>query len=312
MGVLDSNVHQSIPRIDTHFPPSRRQLLLHDHAGTGFPSWVPLMNGGAPAGVVSFNGHGLELISPDVMTNSPNGQMFGASALNRLSRPMGVGQGGFSKIYVEWEWYARIFRTASAVFNYSKGFEFGIDTADHGSPSATQPALGNRTLAMARCCIFDESGPAYHGGKWQMCTGDAASPGWTNITDKDGKVASPVTPGYERLAVGMNYGKWIRQYTEQVFDLTGGGVTGATSAILEGLRHNGVGFGSLANGPVGYDPKIATNPRANELKTPGLVPAKATDAGFQGGLNIYCQIDNRSNQLSKAKLVIARVRVVAF
>jgi hypothetical protein len=112
--------------------------------------------------------------------------------------------------------------------------------------------------------------------------------------------------------VGMNYGKWVRQYTEQVFDLTGGGVSGATSAVLEGLRHNGVGFGSLAVGPTGYDPSILTNPRANELKTTALLPAQSTDAGFQGGLNIYAQIDNRSNQLSKAKLVISRVRVVAF
>lgn len=312
MGILDSNVSQSVPKIDTRFPPSRRQVLLHDHAGTGFPSWVPLGNGGAPAGVVSFNGQGLELISPDVMTNTPNGQMFGASALNRLSRPMGVGQtNGFSKVYLEWEWYARVFRTVSSVFNYSKGFEFGIDTSDHGTAGA-QPVLGNRSLAMTRCCIFDESTATYFGGKWQMCTGDATAPAFTNITDLSGNLASPTVSGYERLAVAMNYGKWVRQYTEQVFDLTGGGVSGATSAVLEGLRHNGVGFGSLAGGPTGYDPVVGTNTRANELKTTTLKPAQSTDAGFQGGLNIYAQIDNRSTQLSKAKLVLARVRVVAF
>lgn len=270
------------------------------------------MNAGAPAGVLSFNGHGLELISPDVSTNSPNGQMFGASALNRLSRPMGVGKtGGFSKIYIEWEWYARVFRTASSVFNYSKGFEFGIDTADHGAAGA-QPVNANRSLAMCRCTIFDESNTTYYGGKWQITTGSAGSPSMTDITDKDGNIASPTVTGYERLAVGMNYGKWIRQYTEQVFDLTGGGVSGATSAVLEGLRHNGVGFGSLAVGPTGYDSNIGTNAHANELKTTTLKPAQSTDAGFQGGLNIYAQIDNRSTQLSKAKLTIARVRVVAF
>jgi hypothetical protein len=288
---------------DRSFPPARRQVLLHDHAGTGFPSWVPLVNGGAPAGVVSFNGHGLELISPDVTANSPNGQMFGASALNRLARPA-----AWNKVYLEWEWYARVFRSASSVFNYSKGFQFGIDTADYGVAGA-QPSLANRTLAMTRCTIFDESDTTYYGGKWQITHGAAGAPSMVDITDKDGNKAAPTV--FPALTVGLNYGKWVRQYTEQVFDLTGGGVAGATSAVLEGLRHNGTGFGSLA-GTTGYDPNISTNPHANELKTVALLPAQSTDAGFQGGLNIYAQIDNRSTQLSKAKLTIARVRVVAF
>lgn len=311
MGLVFGQV-DAVPRPDLSFPPARRRVLLHDHAGTGFPSWVALMNGGAPAGVVSFNGQGLELISPDVSTNTPNGQMFGASALNRLTRPAGVGRtGGLNKVYLEWEWSARVFRTAASVFNNSKGFEFGIDTADFGTAGA-QPVNANRTLAMCRCTVFDETAVTYYGGKWQITHGDAAAPSMVNITDLSGNLASPTVAGYEALAVGLNYGKWVRQYTEQVFDLTGGGVSGATSAVLEGLRHNGVGFGSLATGPTGYDPNISTNTRANELKTVALLPAQSTDAGFQGGLNIYCQIDNRSNQLSKAKLVINRVRVVAF
>lgn len=309
---MASEVSEVTVGVDLAFPPARRQLLLHDHAGTGFPSWVALMNGGAPAGVVSFTGQGLELISPNVATNAPNGQMFGASALNRLTRPAGVGEvDGLSKVYIEWEWCARVFRTANSVFNFSKGFEFGIDTADYGI-AGPQPVNANRTLAMTRCVIFDESAAAYFGGKWQITHGDAAVPSMVNITDLDGNLASPTVAGYEGLAVAMNYGKWVRQYTEQVFDLTGGGVVGATSAVLEGLRHNGVGFGSLAIGPTGYDPDVTTNTRANELKTTDLLPAQSVDAGFQGGLNIYCQIANRSNQLSKAKLMINRVRVVAF
>ncbi len=301
VGEVDATV-----KPDRTFPPARRQVLLHDHAGTGFPSWVPLMNGGAPNGVVSFNGQGLELISPDVSTASPNGQMFGASALHRLTRPA-----GWDKVYIEWEWYLRVFRSVASVFNYVKGPEFGIDTADWGTAGA-QPVDANRSLAMARCCIFDENDTTYYGGKWQFTTGNAASPTYTDITDLSSQKASPTVSGYENLGVAMNYGKWVRQYTEQVFDLTGGGVSGATSAVLEGLRHNGVGFGSLAVGETGYDPSVSTNSRANELKKVALVPAQATDAGFQGGLNIYAQIDNRSNQLSKAKLVIARCRVVAF
>jgi hypothetical protein len=50
--------------------------------------------------------------------------------------------------------------------------------------------------------------------------------------------------------------------------------------VLEGLRHNGVGFGSLANVPTGYDPVVATNARANALKTTTLKPAQSTDGGF--------------------------------
>jgi len=294
------------PKPDVSFPPARRRVLLHDHAGTGFPAWVPLMNGGAPAGVVSFNGQGLELISPDVSTAATNGQMFGASALCRLTRPA-----GWNKVYVEWEWYFRILRSAASVFNFSKGPQFGIDTADWGT-AGSQPANGARTLAMTRCTIFDEDVTTYFGGKWQITHGDAASPSYVDITDLSGNVASPTTSGYQNLAVAMNYGKWVRQYTEQVFDLTGGGVSGATSAVLEGLRHNGVGFGSLAVGTTGYDSSISTNSRANELKTVALLPAQSTDGGFQGGLNLYAQIDNRSNQLSKATLVIARCRAVAF
>lgn len=305
---------------DLSFPPKRRQVLLHDHAGTGFPSWVPLVNGGAPAGVVSFNGHGLELISPDVATGTPNGQMFGASALNRLTRPAGVGRaGGFNRVYLEFEWYARIFRSASNVFQASKGFEFGIDTADWGVYNAggggtggLEPVVGNRTLAMVRCCMFDESNTTYYGGKWQITNGAAGSPSFIDLTDNSGNLVSPTVSGYEPLQVGMNYGKWVRQYTEIVFDLTGGGVSGATSAVLEGLRHNGVGFGSLSQGPTGYTTPTGAIPRTQEFLKPGFVPAQSTDAGFQGGMNVYAQIDNRSTQQSKAKLVIARSRVVAF
>ena len=73
-----------------------------------------------------------------------------------------------------------------------------------------------------------------------------------------------------------------------------------------------VGFGSLASGETGYDPSTGTNARANELKQVDFIPAQSVDAGFQGGLNLYCQIDNRSSQLSKAKLCVTRVRAVAF
>lgn len=305
---------------DGNFPPARRQVLLHDHAGTGFPSWVPLMNGSLPNGVVGFNGQGLELVSPDIATNAPNGQMVGCSALNRLARPAGVGNPkGLSRIYMEWEWYARIFRAGGSVFSFTKGFEFGIDTADYGvagsgggGSGGLEPVLANRTLAMVRCAIFDEGNVTYYGGKWQITHGAAGAPSYIDLTDSAGNLLSPTVPGYEALQVGINQGKWLRQYTELVFDLSGGGVAGATSAVLEGLRHNGVGFGSLAAGPTGYSRDADVNARAGELLKPGFVPAQSADANFQGGLNVYAQIDNRSTQLSKAKLVIARCRVVAF
>lgn len=380
---MPGNLVRAIAKPDLAFPPAREQVLLHDHAGTGFPSWDVLINGGAPAGVLSFNGQGLEIVSPDVSTGSPNGQMIGASALNRFTRPS-VG----SKVYLIFDWKLRVFRSASGVFTYTKGVQFGLDTADFGSAGSGGGGIGglnpvgaNRTLCMARCTLYDEGAATYYGGKWQITSGSAGAPAMVDLLDHNSALISPTTAGYEAMQVGMNYGKWLRQKTEMVIDLTpqtatraavtlsvtngstaatytggtspivGAPVTGtsvapgtfiastdhagnvtlsqnatATTATLagassgnatvvarlEGLRHNGVGFGSLAVGPVGYEPNVSKNARANELKQTGFVPAQSTDAGFQGGLNIYAQIDNRSNQLSKAKLVIARVRVVAF
>jgi hypothetical protein len=92
-------------------------------------------------------------------------------------------------------------------------------------------------------------------------------------------------------------------------------------AAVEGLRHNGVGFGSLSGGARGYTVPV-NGQRSGELLTqmgvqtvggqPQCVPACSVDSGFQGGMNIYTQIDNRSNQPSKAKLVVPRVRVLSF
>lgn len=379
-----------------NFPPAREQLLLHDHAGTGFPSWEVLGNGGAAAGVVYFDGQGLRLISPDVATGTPNGQSFGASALNRFVRPAGVTRGGFSRVYMLVDWKLRVYRSANQVYTYTKGPEFGIDTSDWGTaanggsgPGGLGPTPGNRTLCMARCSIYDEVG-TYFGGKWQITAGQAGSPNYLDLKDSQNQLVSPTVGGYEELQVGMNYQKWLRQRTELVFDLTpvpiagapvvltvtsgsktasysgtqapvlGGPVvgtsvasgtfveaanpgahtvtlsqnaTGTTStqagasfsgavvtARLEGLRHNGVGFGSLAVGPTGYSRDLTANPRAGELLaqqgTAGaggqVTPALSQDVGFPGGMNAYLQVDNRSNQLSKSTLLATRVRVGVF
>lgn len=392
MGVLDAPVQKVALKPDLiSFPSTRDQLLLHDHAGTGFPSWEPLINGGqAAAGSLSFNGRGLELISPDVSTSSPNGQIAGCSALHRLTRPNAQ-----SRVYMKFEWRARVFRTSAGVFSFSKGFEFGIDTADWGTASlggtgsgGLEPVAANRTLAMVRCCIQDESNTTYYGGKWQINAGSAAAPSWIDLKDGSNNLISPTVAGYEALQVGMNYGKWLRQRTELVFLLTpvtvtaaspvtlsttasstavsytgavdpvaGAPVTGTSVSLgtyiasvntaaktavlsvnatattntqagaaftastlvarLEGLRHNDIGFGSLA-GTSGYNNSVSTNSHANDLlNQQGVVsgtaiPAISQDQGFQGGMNIYTQIDNRSNQLSKAKLLIERAKVVAF
>jgi hypothetical protein len=376
---------------DFSFPPAGAKVLLHDHAGTGFPSWVPLLGGGTTAaGSVAFNGLGLELISPDIATNTPNGQAAGCSALSRLTRPAGA-----SRVYLQVEWTGRVFRTASSVFQASVGFEFGLDTADWGAAAlggigtgGLEPTPANRTLAMVRCTMFDEGNTTYYGGKWQINVGSASTAHWQDLNDGAGNPISPTIAGYEQLLVGMNYGKVLRQYTELVLLLTpqsvtpaGGPVTltttsGSTSATytgstdplaggmvagtsvtkdtfinsvntgtktvtlsvnataststsagasytgatvvarIEGLRHNGMGFGSLAG--TGYDNNISTNTHANDLlaqqgTSGGYVsPACSRDAGFQGGLNAYAQIDNRSTSASKSKLTINRYRAVAF
>lgn len=306
-------------RPDKGFPPARHQVLANDDQRSGFAEWVPLLNGSLAAGIVSFNGQGMELISPDVSGNTPAGQMFGASALRRLQRPAGVGAAsGFSKVYLRWEWYYRVFRSNNNVFTFTKGPEFGIDTADYGvyngggtGVGGLEPVAANRTLAMCRCAIYDESATTYYGGKWQITHGAAGAPSYVDLKDSSGNIISPTIQGYEGLQVGMNQGKWIKQITEQVFDLTGGGVSGATSAVLEGLRHNGVGFGSLSGGAVGYTTPTGSG-RTNELLSTSFIPAQSTDVNFQGGLNLYTQIDNRSSQLSKATLLVTRCRAVAF
>jgi hypothetical protein len=387
MGLVFGEV-DATAKPDLSFPPTREQVLLHDHAGTGFPSWDVLINGGAPQGVVSFNGQGLEIISPDVSSASPNGQAFGAAALNRFSRPStGL------KVYLIWDWKFRVFRSNNGVYSYTKGLEFGLDTADFGTAGTggsglggLEPVSANRTLCMARCALYDEAG-VYYGGKWQMNAGAASAPAMTDLKDLSNNLISPTVAGYERLMVGMNYGKWMRQKTEMVIDLTpqvvavtplmisvtnastaatftgttpisgapvigtsvpigtfvastgsgtlvlsqaatattatlaGASCSGATVvARLEGLRHNGVGFGSLAIGSTGYSTDMTANPRAQELTAQQavangsgiLMPAISQDAGFQGGLNVYAQIDNRSSQPSKGKLLITRCRVGVF
>lgn len=294
----------STPRTDTSFPPSRRQVLLHDHAGTGFPTWVPLMDGSTPRGLCSFDGTALIITSGHEHYGGTNAQYYNPLVTSRLTRP-----GGFNKLYVEWEWSARVYvyYTAGAKWTGVKGWSLGIDTSD--GVAGAQPADSNRTLAFPRCVNYDEGTATLHSGAWQLTTGDAAAPGFTYLTNAAGQTISPVTAGMGALAVGLNYGKVLRQYTEQVFDLSGGGVAGATTAVLEGLRHNGKGFGSLLDG-VGYDPNIATNPEADSLKA--TVPAQCLDGQFQNGLNLMAQIDNRSTTDSKNTLCIYRVRAVAF
>lgn len=396
MGFIFGEV-DSTAKPDKSFPPASADVLLDDHPGSGFPTWVPLLGGGlTSAGSVSFDGTGLQLISPDVGTNTPDGQAAGCSVLSRDTRPP-VAQ----RIYIRTIWQARAFHVASSVFQASVGYEFGLDTSDWGDATVggigtggLEPTPGNRTLAMVRCTQFDEGNTTYYGGKWQINVGSADQARWRDLLDYSGAKISPTTPGYERLLVGQNYAKTLRQYTELVVLLTpqvltpvtSGGVTltvtsastafsytgsedpvlggwvkgtsvgkdvyitgvntgaktgtlsvaasaststqagaayvGTTiTARIEGLRHNGVGFGSLA-GASGYDRNTGTNSRANELLnqqglymdsgTPCASPACTRDVGFQGGMNHYVQVDNRSTQVSKQTMWINRYRAVAF
>lgn len=388
----------STSKPDKSFPPASADVLLDDHPGSGFPTWVPLLGGGlTSAGSVCFDGSGLQLISPDVSTGTPDGQAAGCSVLSRDVRPPAA-----QRVYIRAIWQARSFHVASSVFQSSVGYEFGLDTSDWGDATVggigtggLAPTPGNRTLAMIRCTQFDEGETKYYGGKWQINVGSADQARWRDLLDYNGNKIAPSTPGYERLLVGQNYAKTLRQYTEivmlltpqQITPVTSGGVTltvtsastafsytgtdnpilggwvrgtsvgkdvfitgvntgaktgtlsvaasaststqagaayvGATiTGRIEGLRHNGLGFGSLAGGATGYDRDTATNPRANELLnrqglyddagTPCAAPACSRDVGFQGGMNHYVQIDNRSTQASKQTMWINRYKAVAF
>lgn len=268
----------------TQFPPRYSQVIAHDNASTGFRSWVPLHDGNEPRGMGGFDGSALVLMTEDRPSMGDNAAQFHTSGwLNRLTLPAGA-----DRVYLRWEWAARLWRGST----FSKGFEFGLDTDDGGVPGSFAPANGNRYLMMNRCLLYDEAEAIYYGGKWQHTSGAVSSPGWTDMTDSVGEEITPFK--YPRLGMGQNYGKVLRQFTEQVLNVN--------TFQFEGLRHNGVGFGSLPTGG-GYTEQTAFT---------GVGPASGTDDEFINGCNIYAQIDNRSNQPSKQTLYIFDSLAVAF
>jgi hypothetical protein len=276
--------------LDLSFPPENSRLILHDNQATGFRSWVPLHDGNQPRGMGGFDGSALVLMTEDRPAWGDNAAVFHTSAwLSRLTVPAGA-----TRIYLRWEWAIRVWRGGP----FSKGPQFGLDIDDGGPPTSTAPAQGIRYLMMQRCTLFDEAG-TYYGGQWQYQSGLAAAPAVSSLRDHEGDLISPFK--YPRMGVGQNYGKVLRQYTEQVINVE--------TFRYEGLRHNGIGFGVLPTGG-GYAPDVATNPRANELI--GFVPASGVDAEFINGCNVYCQLDNRSNQPSKGTLYVYDVLAVAF
>lgn len=274
----------------TQFPPRYSQVLLHDNGATGFRNWAPLFDGNQPRGAGCFDGNALQIVTEDRPSTGDAAAQFHTSGwLNRLTWPAGA-----TKVYLRWEWSSEIFRGT----NFVKGFAFGLDVDDGGDPGTFAPANGRRKLMLMRCTMFDESETKYYGGKWQMQTGDAAAPAFTDVTANSG--VDKVSPfAFPRLGVGQNYNKRLRQVTEQVFDIV--------TMKYEGLRHNGIGFGSLPDG-TGYTPTAPV--KATNLST--TAPAATTDDQFVNGFNIYAQIDNRSTQPSKAKLYIHDVTAVAF
>lgn len=284
MGVVFGQV-DAVSAVDLAFPPRHSKVVLHDNQSTGFRSWAPLHDGNEPRGIGGFDGSALVLHSEDRASTGDNAAQFHTSSwLSRLTMPAGA-----TRMYLRWEWAARLWRGG----NFSKGFEFGLDTDDGGAPATFAPANGNRYLLMNRCCMFDEGETKYYGGKWQYTSGPVGTPALTDLTDAQGEKISPLK--YPRLGVGQNYGKVLRQYTEQVLDLS--------AFRFSGLRHNGIGFGSLPTGG-GYNP-------AN-TDFAGFVPANGVDQEFVNGCNIYTQIDNRSTQPSKQTLYIYDVLAVAF
>jgi hypothetical protein len=272
------------------FPPRHSKIICHDNASTGFPTWAPLFDGSQPRGAGCFDGRALQIMSEDRPTTGDNAAQFHTSAwLNRLTWPAGA-----TKIYLRWEWGAEIFRGT----NFTKGFAFGLDIDDGGDPGNFAPANGRRKLMMMRCTMFDESETKYYGGKWQYQTGDANAPSFADFTANSG--ADKISPfAFPRIGVGQNYNKLLRQVTEQVFDIS--------ALKYEGLRHNGIGFGSLPDGS-GHNAAVNTK----NTNMPSVSPAASIDDQFVNGFNIYAQIDNRSTQPSKSKLYIYDVLGVAF
>jgi hypothetical protein len=267
------------------------RTLLYDDFTTGFRTWVPLHDGNQPRGMGGFDGSALVFMTEDKPAWGDPSSVFHASAwLSRLTLPPEP------RIYLRWEWAIRLYRGTG----FSKGPSFGLDTDDGGDPSTWAPADGRRHVMMQRCAMFDETAPGtYYGGKWQTTTGTTAASTTVDMLDYQGDLISPFK--YPRLGVGQNYGKVLRQYTEQVLNVQ--------TFKFEGLRHNGVGFGVLPTGG-GYDPNPDTNARADELA--GLTPPYGIDAEFVNGCNLYVQLDNRSNAPSKQTMYLYVCEAVAF
>lgn len=271
--------------------PITGRTLLNDNYATGFRSWIPLYGPNQPKGMGGFDGQALVLMTEDRPSYGDNAAVNHTSAfLSRLTMPPEP------RIYLRWEWGIRIYRGG----NFSKGPQFGLDTDDGGTPQNVAPATdAHRIMMMMRCMMFDEANATYYGGKWQYQANDALHPDAADMLDFEGDLISPFK--YPRLGVGQNYGKVLRQYTEQVLNLQ--------TYRFEGLRHNGVGFGVLPSGG-GYDPNPDTNARANELTS--LVPCSTIDTDFANGCNVYVQLDNRTGQKSKGTLYVYACQVVAL
>ncbi|WP_395704872.1 hypothetical protein [Rhodococcus ruber] len=188
-------------------------LIAEDNFATGMCNWTQLINGNVPAGVV--------YLDSEITHESPYSLILGTG-----SQPSwGEGTQGYAasfkrlsrgpsvgKVYMHWKFaYGSVLGT-----NYPRNVDFGLDQCDPD---------GERRFFKIRWLNYDETAGA-RVSKFQV-NGDPSST-WIDV------------PG-AAVDLGYNENKRNLWDVEAIFDVEAG--------LYDGLRVNGLGFGSLAPVP---------------------------------------------------------------
>lgn len=248
-----------LPELDV-YPRRTPGVLCEDNFNNGPSGWTQLLNGTNPTGP-------LILDSEIAYAESRYSLLLSTEDYSDASKPWGFAMAikrlarpaGVTKIYVDMQWAWG----SVAGQNVPRAYEFGIDQAD---------VSGNRRFFIWRWLNYDEAGSA-RVTKWQLLNNGT----YTDIPSAVGDF-------------GYNENKRNLHRLEYVVNVSTG--------VYDGLRYNGVGFGSLAATP--------------DTTLNAYAPALTTLAPFASGLNVMASIRNRTNtNTTKSWMNIAYCKVVA-
>ncbi|NDK91022.1 hypothetical protein GYA93_15730 [Gordonia desulfuricans] len=225
-------------------------LIAEDNFATGHCNWVQLLNGNVGAGVVYLDSR--------IVHESPYSLCVGTGYQSSI----GEGTQGYGaafkrlsrgpvlgKVYAHWKFAYG----SEGGENYPRNVDFGLDQCDPD---------GERRFFKIRWLNYDEA-TSTRVSKFQV-NGDPAST-WIDV------------PG-AAIDLGFNEAKRNLFDVEAVFD--------ATTGKYDGLRVNGLGFGTLAT-----DSEGAPQPDATMQALSG--PHPHTLNQFKGGMNVGIEVYNR-------------------